>query len=209
MGVMNVFAGIHSSAEEHGNEHNLPGPEVRHVYSFKERAQIIILQNFAIEEFRSSLDSATSTDQFKEVFSHCVLINNESNRAIFSWKAITLKTPPQGSMSDIGIFQQLTDTGPTQPLQMEKCASNLVSAPLVLLLLQPYPLFRGNRARRHAEQEESLASVKDNEVFAVCAVRVEERPRTIRMDRVASVRCGVIGPGSDFTVTASGRANEA
>src|ERR1039458_9630153 len=96
MGVMNVFAGIHSSAEEHGNEHNLPGPEVRHVYSFKERAQIIILQNFAIEEFRSSLDSATSTDQFKEVFSHCVLINNESNRDIFSWKAITLKTPPAG-----------------------------------------------------------------------------------------------------------------
>ncbi len=31
----------------------------------------------------------------------------------------------------MGIFQQLADTGPTQPLQMEKCASNLVSAPLV------------------------------------------------------------------------------
>src|SRR6266849_3203422 len=111
-------------------------------------------------------------------------------------------------MSEIGIFQQLTDTGPTQPLQMEKCASNLVSAPLVLLLLQPYPLFRGNRARRHAEQEESLASVKDNEVVAVCAVRIEERPGTIRIDRVASVR-REIGPGSDFTVGASGRANEA
>jgi hypothetical protein len=59
-------------------------------------AQIIILQNFAIEEFRSSLDSATSTDQFKEVFSHRVLVNNESNRDIFSWKAITLKTPLAG-----------------------------------------------------------------------------------------------------------------
>src|SRR5271167_1720934 len=63
MGVMNIFAGIHSSAEEHGNEHNLPGPDVPHVYSFKEMAQIIILQNFAIEDFRSSLDSATSSDQ--------------------------------------------------------------------------------------------------------------------------------------------------
>jgi hypothetical protein len=67
-------------------------------------------------------------------------------------------------MSVMGIFQQLTDTRLTQPLQMEKCASNLVSVPLVLLLLQPYPLFRGNRARRHAEQEESFASVKDDEV---------------------------------------------
>ena len=85
----------------------------------------------------------------------------------------------------------------------------LLSAPLVLLLLQPYPLFRDNRARRHAEQEESLASVKDDDVVAVCAVRIEERPSTIRIDRVASVRCGKIGPGSDFTVGASGRANEA
>src|SRR5271169_2244238 len=78
MGVMNIFAGIHSSAEEHGNEHNLPGPEVRHVCSFKETAQLIILQEFAIEKFRSSIDGATSPDQFIEVFSHGVLINNGS-----------------------------------------------------------------------------------------------------------------------------------
>ena len=39
----------------------------------------------------------------------------------------------------MGIFQHVTDTRPTQPLQMEKCASNLVSAPLVLIL-QPRPL---------------------------------------------------------------------
>ena len=62
VGIMNILAGIHSSAEEHGKEHNLPGPEVRSVYSFKEMAQIIILQNLVIEEFRSSLDSATSPD---------------------------------------------------------------------------------------------------------------------------------------------------
>jgi hypothetical protein len=60
----------------------------------------------------------------------------------------------------MAIFQQSTDTRATQPLQTEKCASNLVGAALVLLLLQPYPLFHDNRARRLAEQEESLASVK-------------------------------------------------
>lgn len=62
VGIMNVFAGIDSSAEKHGKEHNLPGPEVRCVYSFKEMAQIIILQNFGIEEFGSSLDRAASPD---------------------------------------------------------------------------------------------------------------------------------------------------
>jgi hypothetical protein len=43
MGVTNIFPCIHSSAEEHGNQHSLPGPEVRHVNSFKEMAQAIIL----------------------------------------------------------------------------------------------------------------------------------------------------------------------
>ena len=33
------------------------------------------------------------------------------------------------------MFQQLTDTSPTQPLQMEKCASNLVST----VSLSPHP----------------------------------------------------------------------
>ena len=92
---------------------------------------------------------------------------------------------------------------------MEKCASNLVSAPLVFLLLQPYPLFHHRRARRLAEHEESLASIHYDDVVAVCAVRIEERSRTIRIDRVGSVRCGLIGPGSDFTGGASGVANEA
>jgi len=63
MGVTDIVPCIHSSAEEHGNEHSLPGPEVRHVNSFKEMAQAIILQDFVVEEFRSSLDSATSPDQ--------------------------------------------------------------------------------------------------------------------------------------------------
>ena len=68
-------------------------------------------------------------------------------------------------MSVMAIFQQLTDTRPTQPLQTEKCASNLVSAPLVLLLrLQPHPLSRVNRARLVADQGESLASVEDDHV---------------------------------------------
>jgi hypothetical protein len=62
MGVMNILPCIHSSGEEHGNEHSLPGPEVRHVNSVKELAQAIILQDFLVEEFRSSLDSATSPD---------------------------------------------------------------------------------------------------------------------------------------------------
>jgi hypothetical protein len=36
--------------------------------------------------------------------------------------------------------------------------------PRLVLQLEPLPLFRGNRSRPHAEQEESLASVKDDEV---------------------------------------------
>ena len=112
-------------------------------------------------------------------------------------------------MSVIAIFQQFTNTGPAQPLQMEKCASNLVSAPLVLLLLQPYPLFHDGRARGLTEQEEPFASVDYDDVVAVCAVRIEERPRTIWIDGVGSVRCGLIPPGSDYTAGASGVANAA
>src|SRR5271169_1413129 len=50
-----------------------------------------------------------------------------------------------------------------QPLQMEKCASNLVSARLILVLLQPYSLSRDNLVRLEAHQGESLASVKDDD----------------------------------------------
>ena len=83
----------------------------------------------------------------------------------------------------------MTDTHPT---------SNLVSAPLVLLLLDPRPLLRDNRSRRHAEQEESLASVKDDEVVGFCTIRSEERPGTIRIDRVACVHAPRrIGPFFD------------
>jgi hypothetical protein len=49
--------------------------------------------------------------------------------------AIGTKCQREAMMSVIAMFQQLTDTSPTQPLQMEKCAFNLVSAPLILLLL--------------------------------------------------------------------------
>jgi len=40
-------------------------------------------QDFAIEEFRSSLNSATSPDQFKEVFSHGVSSSIMSPIAIY------------------------------------------------------------------------------------------------------------------------------
>lgn len=61
---MNVFAGVHSSAEEHGKEHNLPGAKVRHVSFCEEPAEVIILQNLVIEAFRRSLDCLMSADQF-------------------------------------------------------------------------------------------------------------------------------------------------
>ena len=73
MGVMNIFPCIHSSAEEHGNEHSLPRPEVRHVSSLKEMAQVVIMQDLVIEEVSRSLDSPTSPDQVKQVFNHDVL----------------------------------------------------------------------------------------------------------------------------------------
>ena len=64
MGVMNIFASVHASAQEHGNEHDLPGAEVRHVSFFKEVTEAIILENSLIKAFRSSLNSLTSADQF-------------------------------------------------------------------------------------------------------------------------------------------------
>src|ERR1700691_2531589 len=75
----------------------------------------------------------------------------------------------------------------SQPLQMKKCASNQVSPPLVLLLIQPRPLSRDHLARLQwrAEHGESLASVQDDYVVGFCTVRSEERPGTIRMDLVA------------------------
>jgi hypothetical protein len=96
-----------------------------------------------------------------------------------------------------------------RPLQMEKCASNLVSAPLVLLLLQPYSLSRDNFVRLKAHHGESLASVKDDHVGEFCATCIGERAGTIRIDRVASVRPRDIGPVVGFRVAGSGRASDA
>ena len=96
---------------------------------------------------------------------------------------------------------------------MEKCPSNLVSAPLVLLvllLLEPRPLCRDNCVRLQIEQEESLASVEDDDVvgFNTVWTWTEERPGTIRIDRVASMRRGIC-PVLDYTVDARGSANGA
>jgi hypothetical protein len=106
---MNIFAGMDPSAEQHGNEHDLPRPEVRHVDSFEEMPQTLVLQKFAIEEFRRSLDSVTSSDQLVEIFIHGVLSSNGSNRdasnkhaAIRSWcsgcNATTPLKPVRGDM---------------------------------------------------------------------------------------------------------------
>ena len=63
MGVMNAFPCNRSSAEEHRNEHRLPRPEVCHVNSFKEVAQIVILQDFVVEKVRGGFDSPASPNQ--------------------------------------------------------------------------------------------------------------------------------------------------
>lgn len=70
MGVVHIFPRIHSSAEEHGNEHSLPRPEVRHVNALKEMTQVVIMQDLVIEEGSRSLDSLPSPDQLKQVFNH-------------------------------------------------------------------------------------------------------------------------------------------
>src|SRR5580700_7730623 len=58
--------------------------------------------------------------------------------------------------------------------------------------------------------EEFLASVKDDEVVGFCTIRSEERPGTIRIDRVACVHAPRrIGPVLDVTVVASGQASKA
>ena len=64
---MDVFAGVHSSAEEHGNDHSLPGAKVGHISFDEELAEVIILQNLVVEAFRCSLDclmSPTSSYKF-------------------------------------------------------------------------------------------------------------------------------------------------
>ena len=87
----------------------------------------------------------------------------------------------------------------------DRCCCELYDA---LVLLELLSLFRGNRVRRYAEQEESFASVKDDDVVGFCALCIEERPGTIPIDRVASA-WREIGPVLDITVGASGGANEA
>src|SRR5271155_5309046 len=92
---------------------------------------------------------------------------------------------------------------------MEKCASNLASPPLVLLLIQPYSLSRDDLVRLKAHHGESLASVKDDDVAEFCASCIGERAGTIRIDRVASVRPRDIGPVVGLGVADSGRASDA
>jgi len=78
----------------------------------------------------------------------------------------------------------------------------------LVLRLDSVPLFRGNRIRRQAEQEESSAPVQDDDVIAFRTVCIEERPGAIPVNRVASARWG-ISPVPDIAVGASSRANEA
>src|SRR3954466_10405420 len=97
MDFMKIFPGIHTPAQYHGNEHDLPRPQVRHVYSFEKLAQFLILRNFLIEEFRGSTNRLTSPDQFVKVLSHSLLINNRTKfrsssflfRALFNATLLT------------------------------------------------------------------------------------------------------------------------
>src|SRR5271168_2057317 len=91
----------------------------------------------------------------------------------FSWR-------PSVPLTHFHITDRRRDA---QPLRMEKCASDLVSAPLVLLLLQPYPLSRNNLVRLKADHRESLACVKDDDVLDFCTLCIEERAGAIRIDR--------------------------
>ena len=72
MRAVNVFTCIDPSAEEHGNERNLPGTEMRDVGSLKEGAEIVILQNSLVEALGSRLDRATSANQVQQVVNHVV-----------------------------------------------------------------------------------------------------------------------------------------
>jgi hypothetical protein len=70
MDFMKILPGIHTPAQYHGNEHDLPRPQVRHVYSFKKLAQFLILRNFLVEQFRGSTNRLTSPDQLIKIFGH-------------------------------------------------------------------------------------------------------------------------------------------
>jgi hypothetical protein len=79
MDFMKIFPGIHTPAQYHGDEHNLPRAQVRHVYSFKIMAQFLILRNFLVEQFRGSGNRFTSPDQLVKVFSHSLPKNQPSD----------------------------------------------------------------------------------------------------------------------------------
>jgi hypothetical protein len=70
MDFMKILPGIHTPAQDHGNEHDLPRPQVRHVYPLKKMMQFLILRNLFIEEFRGSSNRFTSSDHLVKVFSH-------------------------------------------------------------------------------------------------------------------------------------------
>jgi hypothetical protein len=63
VGIANVLARIYPSTEEHGDEHNLPGAEMRHVSLRKEAAESFVLENFLIETLGRGLDGLLSADQ--------------------------------------------------------------------------------------------------------------------------------------------------
>lgn len=60
------------------------------------------------------------------------------------------------------------------PSQSGEVCIELVSTPLVPVVLQPYSLFHDGCARVLAEHEEPLASVNDDDVVPECAGRIEE-----------------------------------
>jgi hypothetical protein len=70
MDFMKIFPRIHPPAQDHGNEHDLPRPQVRHVHSFKKMAQFLILRNFLVEQFGGSTNRLPSPDQFIKIFGH-------------------------------------------------------------------------------------------------------------------------------------------
>jgi anti-sigma regulatory factor (Ser/Thr protein kinase) len=84
MGATDIFACIYSTAEEHGNKHNLPGTEVRHVRSSKEvrtgRAMVFYVRDPGAGFRRESLTHAAIANPADDPAAHIVQREAEGMR---------------------------------------------------------------------------------------------------------------------------------
>jgi hypothetical protein len=88
---MDLLACIDPSTEKHGNKHDLPGAQARHVSSLKKLAQLLIFHHSLIEPLRSSLDRLLSTNNWYRFSIMLLLKSVEATMMLYSAEGLILR----------------------------------------------------------------------------------------------------------------------